>query len=79
MFGGKLFDEEGEMPEDQKTTEKDPNKKLAEKIVKELLSRKMIPPEKEPEVFGKLANGTASQEDWRLWIDMPLMKEEASK
>lgn len=57
----------------------DPNRTMAEDILKALLAECLVPEDKKDEVLSKLAKGTATQDDWKLWLDLPLMKKEAGR
>lgn len=47
-----------------------PNEILASEVLQSLKESNLIPANKEAEVLKKLISGTATQQDWRLWIDM---------
>ena len=50
--------------------EKSPNDALAELVVAKLKENGLISHEKVDEIAAKLASGTASREDWKLWVDL---------
>jgi hypothetical protein len=56
-----------------------PNEQLAQLVVEKLHQNALITDEKRAEIKGKLASGSARQEDWKLWLDLPQMKKEAGK
>lgn len=58
---------------------KSPCDTLANSILASLLEDALVPEDKRAEIASKLANGTATQQDWKLWLDLPLMKMEATK
>jgi hypothetical protein len=47
-----------------------PNEILASEVLQSLKESNLIPANKEAEVLKKLISGTATQQDWRLWIDL---------
>jgi hypothetical protein len=47
-----------------------PTMVLAKLIRSKLLEAKLIPEAKGEEFLGKMVSGTASQEDWKLWLDL---------
>ena len=52
-----------------------PDQELAAVIASALVTGKLISPQKQGELEKRLSTGTITQEDWRLLIEMPLMKE----
>jgi hypothetical protein len=50
--------------------EKRPNDALAEVVAAKLKEKGFITQENEKEVLSKLKSGTASREDWKLWVDL---------
>lgn len=54
-----------------------PNQHLAQLIIAKLAAEGLIMPAKQAEVEASVAAGTASEEDWKLWVDMPLLKKES--
>lgn len=50
--------------------DKSPNETLAELVVAKLKEKGFVPNGKADEITSKLKAGTASREDWTLWIDM---------
>ena len=67
------------MPESTNPATRTPNEQLADKIVESLCAKQLIPAAKKNEILGKLTKGTATQDDWKLWLEMPLMKKEAGR
>ncbi len=55
---------------------KTPNEVLAEQIRDALVGRNLISESHQSEVLAKLKNGSASSDDWCLWID-PTVADEA--
>jgi len=51
-------------------TSSQPNEILASEVLQSLKESNLIPANKEAEVLKKLISGTATQQDWRLWIDL---------
>lgn len=50
--------------------EKSPNDILAEDVVAKLVEAGLVSEAKLAEVLAKFKSGTASAEDWKLWIDV---------
>ena len=50
--------------------EKTPNDALGDLVVAKLKEKGYIAPEKVDEVAAKIKAGTASREDWKLWVDL---------
>lgn len=67
------------MSESANSTPRSATEQLADTIVDTLCSKGLTPAGKRAEVVTKLANGTATESDWKLWLDLPLMKEEAGR
>ncbi|MEQ1532840.1 MAG: hypothetical protein HOO97_06695 [Sideroxydans sp.] len=55
-------------------TPKTPNESLADLAIVKLNEKGLIPEGKSDEIASKLKAGTASREDWKLWIDIALTK-----
>ncbi len=55
-------------------TPKTPSDSLADLVVAKLNEKGLLPEGKAVEIISKLKAGTASQEDWKLWIDIALTK-----
>ena len=53
-----------------------PSDQLAETIVKALSDAGLIPAKRAEEIKGKLANGSAKEQDWRFWIEETLRRAE---
>jgi hypothetical protein len=51
-------------------TSPQPNEILASEVLQSLKESNLVPENKEAEVLKKLISGTATQQDWRLWIDL---------
>ncbi len=67
------------MPESTNSTQRSAAEQLAHTIVDALCSKELIPAGKLAEVVTKLSNGTATEYDWKLWLDLPLIKKEAGR
>jgi hypothetical protein len=50
--------------------EQSPNDVLAEQVVKQLAAAGLIASSKVDEILMKVKTGTATSEDWTLWIDL---------
>lgn len=55
---------------DKTSPEKTPNDALGDLVVTKLKEKGYIAPEKVDEVAAKIKAGTASREDWKLWVDL---------
>lgn len=55
-------------------TQKTPNESLADMVIANLDEKGFLPEGKAEEIASKLKAGTASREDWKLWIDIALTK-----
>lgn len=51
-----------------------PDQELAAIIVEALVSKKLVSPEKRSKLEQSLAAGTIRQDDWRLFVELPLIK-----
>lgn len=51
-----------------------PNETLAKLVLEALKKNGHIPTGKENEVLKKLVGGTATQQDWKLWVDLAQAK-----
>jgi hypothetical protein len=60
-------------------TEKSPNDVLAEEVATKLVKEGLISKAKLQEVLTKVKTGTASVEDWKLWVDMGQKKPTGGK
>lgn len=47
-----------------------PNDTLAEEVVNKLVEAGLVSKAKAAEVMAKVKAGTATSEDWKLWIDL---------
>lgn len=56
--------------------EKSPNETLAELVVAKLKAKGFVAVGKINEIASKLKLGTASSEDWKLWVDLALAKKQ---
>ena len=54
--------------------EKSPNDVLAEGVATELVEAGLVSKSKLEEMLAKVKSGTASVEDWKLWIDVSQKK-----
>jgi hypothetical protein len=52
-----------------------PDQELAAIIVAALVSEKLVSPEKKAKLEQGLSGGKIRQDDWRLFVELPLMKE----
>ncbi len=50
--------------------EKSPNESLADLVVAKLREKGFAPEGKTKEITAKLSAGTATSEDWKLWVDL---------
>lgn len=50
--------------------EKNPNESLADMVVTKLREKGFVPEGKAEEIAAKLSAGTATSEDWKLWVDI---------
>ena len=57
--------------------EKSPNDVLAEDVATKLVAAGLVSKAKLEEVLAKVKSGTASVEDWKLWIDVSQNKKPA--
>lgn len=57
-------------------TEKNPNEALADLVVAKLKEKGFLAEGKADEIASKLKAGTASREDWTLWIDLAQSKKQ---
>jgi hypothetical protein len=60
-------------------TEKSPNDVLAEDVADKLVKAGLISKDKLDEILAKVKSGTASVEDWKLWIDVSQKKPAGGK
>ena len=51
-----------------------PNETLAKLVLETLKENSHIPVGKDNEVLKKLVGGTATQQDWKLWVDLAQAK-----
>ncbi len=58
--------------EAQSMEQKTPNEELATLIVAQLVEAGLLPQGKKSEVLTKVANGSARQDDWQVWIEMAI-------
>ena len=54
----------------QTPMERNPNESLADMVVDKLRAKGLIPDGKAEEITAKLSAGTATSEDWKLWVDL---------
>jgi len=59
--------------------EKSPNDVLAEDVATKLVEAGLVSKAKLEEVLAKVKSGTASVEDWKLWIDVSQKKPAGAK
>lgn len=55
------------------------NDTLAEEVVNRLVDAGLLPKAKAAEVSAKVKAGTATSEDWKLWIDLGQAKKSEGK
>lgn len=62
------------MPETevQATEQKTPNEELAARVAAQLVEAGLIPQGKLSDVCTKLADGSARQDNWQVWIEMAI-------
>ncbi|MBE3038037.1 MAG: hypothetical protein IMZ62_04405 [Chloroflexi bacterium] len=60
-------------------TQKTPNELLVEQITEELVSAGLVPEDHRGELELKLKGGTATQDDWNLWIDLATSPEQTER
>ncbi len=56
--------------------EKNPNEALADLVVARLQEKGFVPDGKTEEITTKLSAGTATSEDWKLWVDLATSKKQ---
>ena len=56
--------------------EKNPNESLADLVVVRLTEKGFVPDGKAEEITTKLSAGTATSEDWKLWVDLATSKKQ---
>ena len=56
--------------------EKNPNESLADLVVAKLREKGFVPDGKTEEIAAKLSAGTATSEDWKLWVDLATSKKQ---
>ena len=56
--------------------EKNPNESLADLVVARLKEKGFVPDGKTEEITTKLSAGTATSEDWKLWVDIATSKKQ---
>ena len=54
---------------------KSPSEKLADLVVAKLEAQGLIPAARVEEVRGKITGGSASRDDWQLWIELAQEKQ----
>jgi hypothetical protein len=59
--------------------EKSPNDALAEDVANKLVEAGLVSKTKLDEILAKVKAGTASVEDWKLWIDLGQKKKQGGK
>ena len=59
--------------------EKAPNDVLAEDVVTKLVGAGLVSKAKHEEILAKVKSGSASVEDWKLWIDVSQKKPAGGK
>lgn len=63
------------MTPDAKST---PNETLAALIAKDVVQSGLVPAAKSDELLAKLTAGTATAEDWRLYVELAISQSEAA-
>ena len=56
-----------------------PNDTLAQEVVNKLVEAGLVTKAKAAEVLAKVKAGTATSEDWKLWIDLGQTKKPGTK
>lgn len=56
--------------------EKSPNETLADLVIAKLKEKGFVADGKDAEISTKLKAGTASREDWTLWVDLAQSKKQ---
>jgi hypothetical protein len=56
-----------------------PNDTLSEEVVNQLVEAGLVSKAKAVEVLSKVKAGTATSEDWKLWIDLGQAKKPGGK
>ena len=59
--------------------EQTPNDALAEQVVNKLVKAGLVPKTKVSEIFEKVKAGSATSQDWRLWIDLAQAQTQGGK
>jgi hypothetical protein len=59
--------------------ERSPNEVLADLVVAKLREEGVILDDKKEEITAKIVAGTASRDDWKLWIEMAQSKQSKDK
>ena len=62
-----------------KPSEKSPNDVLAEEVTNNLVKAGLVSKAKLDEILTKVKSGSASAEDWKLWIDVSQKKPAGGK
>lgn len=60
----------------EKIDKKPANKELAELITAQLVEAGLVLTEKSGELLLKLENGKVTEQDWRLYLEQPILKKE---
>jgi len=58
------------------SSEKSPNETLADLVIAKLKEKGFVVDGKDAEISTKLKAGTASREDWTLWVDLAQSKKQ---
>lgn len=66
------------VPSNEETHETSPSEQLANEITKALLDANLIPAEEKAIALSTIHSGTARAEDWRIWADKKVLREEKS-
>ncbi|MCZ7564361.1 MAG: hypothetical protein M5U08_11790 [Burkholderiales bacterium] len=61
------------------TEDLSPNDTLAQEVVNKLVEAGLVTKAKAAEVLTKVKAGTATSEDWKLWIDLGQAKKPGTK
>ena len=56
-----------------------PNDALAHEVVSRLVDAGLVSKEKAAEILAKVAAGSATSEDWKLWIELGQAKKQKAK
>lgn len=61
-----------------RTPQVTPNSRLAEIVAQALVDHELVPAERRDELTSRLAAGSVRQSDWRVYLDLPVIRAEAA-